>query len=136
MELKNRFQLLDELVEEDVEAHWTKIKEAFTSTCQVVLGEKRVKHKPWITQESLELVETRRTKKLHLNESRTRSQKLKAQEEYNQVAKEVKRSLRRDKEAYLNKLAEKAEKAANSGQMRTLYQTTKTQESSVGQKFQ
>ena len=126
LELKNRFQLLEELVEEDVEAHWTKIKEAFTSTCQVVLGEKRVKHKPWITQESLELIETRRTKKLQLNESRTRSQKLKAQEEYNQVSKEVKRSLRRDKEAYLNKLAEKAEKAANSGQMRTLYQTTKT----------
>ena len=50
---------------------------------------------------------------------------MKAQEEYNQVAKEVKGSLKSDKEAYINRLAEKAEKAANNGQMRTLYQTTK-----------
>ena len=126
LELTNRFQPLAELVEEDVEVHWTKIKEAFTSTCQVVLGEKRAQHKPWITQESLELVEKRRKKKQHVNESKTRSQKMKAQEEYNHAAKEVKRSLQKDKETYISSLAEKAEKAANNGQMRTLYQTTKT----------
>ena len=129
MELSNRFQTLGELIEEDVETHWTKIKEAFTSTCQVVLGDanqSRSQHKPWITQESLELVESRRKKKLQVNESRTRTQKRKAQGEYNQAAKEVKKSLKKDKEAYLNKLAEKAERAANTGQMRTLYQTTKS----------
>ena len=51
---------------------------------------------------------------------------MKAQEEYNHAAKEVKRSLQKDKETYISSLAEKAEKAANNGQMRTLYQTTKT----------
>ena len=47
---------------------------------------------------------------------------MKAQEKEHHVAKEIKGS---DKKTYLNEHAEKAEKAASNGQMRTLYQTTK-----------
>ena len=74
----------------------------------------------------MELIEERRTKKNLVNESRTRLQKLKAQEEYNHIAKKVKGSLKKDKESYIDELAENAEKAASNGEMRTLYQITKT----------
>ena len=126
LELKNRFQALGDLIEDDVDSHWLRIREVFTATCQEELGEKNNQHKPWITQESLELIEERRLKKNQVNESRTRLQKLKAQEEYNQINKEVKGSLKKDKEAYVDGLAERAEKAASNGEMRTLYQITKT----------
>ena len=41
LQLKNRFQLLDDLTEdgENVEMHWKKVKDVFVSTCQDVLGE-------------------------------------------------------------------------------------------------
>ena len=60
MELKNRFQALGDLIEDDVDSHWLRIREVFTATCQEELGEKNNQHKPWITQESLELIEERR----------------------------------------------------------------------------
>ena len=75
-----------------------------------MLGEKRAQHKPWITQESLELVEKRRKKKQHVNESKTRSQKMKAQKDYNDVAKEVKRSLQKVKETYITVLKRRQRK--------------------------
>ena len=55
LELRNRFQPLAELVEEEeeVEVHRTKIKEVFTATCQTVLGhtnQHNKQHKPWITK--------------------------------------------------------------------------------------
>ena len=59
-------------------------------------------------------------KKAAVNNSRTRNEKEAAQREYSDEAKEVKRSIKNDKEAFTN-----AEKAAQGGHMRTLYETTK-----------
>ena len=47
------------------------------------------------------------------------------QNEYKEVNKAVKRKTRKDKRGYIDKLAEEAEAAANTGNMRTLYGTTK-----------
>ncbi|KAK3780057.1 hypothetical protein RRG08_061825 [Elysia crispata] len=92
---------------------------------QEVLGEKDYKHKDWISQESLNRLSERREKKAAVNNSRTRNEKEAAQREYSDAAKEVKRSIKNDKEAFTNELAERAEKAAQGGHMRTLYETTK-----------
>ena len=43
------------------------------------------------------MVESMRKKKLHVSESRTRSQKLKAQSEYNQVEKKSRNLIKRTK---------------------------------------
>ena len=61
-----------------------------------------------------------------MNASRTRGAKADAQEKYRAAAKEVKRSLKHDKEEFTNRLAKKAEEAAAGGHMRILYQATKT----------
>ena len=127
LQLRNRFQPLANLGEDiDVEAHWTKVKEVFTTTCQEVLGEKKREHKEWITQHSLDLIRKRRQLKAEVNASRTRGTRADAQEQYRTAAKDVKRALKQDKEEYTNRMAQRAEEAAAGGHMRILYQTTKT----------
>ena len=112
--LKNRFQPLEHL-DEDTETYWSQVKDSFISTCKEVLGEKDYKHKDWISQESLNRLSERREKKAAVNNRRTRNEKEAAQREYSDAAKEVKRSIKNDKEAFTNDLAERAEKAAQGG---------------------
>ena len=127
LQLRNRFQPLADLEEDiDVETHWTKVKEVFIATCQDVLGEKKSQHKDWISQNSLDLIEKRRELKAQGNASRTRATRADVKEQYRVAAKDVKKSIKRDKEVFTSRLAEKAEEAAAGGHMRILYQTTKT----------
>ena len=59
--LKNRFQVLQELLEEEtIDEQWRKVKESVTTTCREVLGHKKYSHKEWITQGTLEKVAERR----------------------------------------------------------------------------
>ena len=124
LSLKNKFQAL-EVKSRNVEDHWSHVKETLTATCKEVLGEKERKHKEWISQESLEKIAVRRTKKEAVNRARTRTEKETAHQEYTIAAKDVKKNIKKDKEKYLTDLAERAEKAAQSGHTRVLYQTTK-----------
>jgi flagellum-specific peptidoglycan hydrolase FlgJ len=123
--LKNKFQPLEVPEEADIETHWSRVKEAFTASCEEVLGRKEYKHKEWISQSSIDKVANRRMKKEAVNNSRTRAEKETARMEYRQVAKKVKKSIKEDKEKFVNELAERAEKAAQSGHTRVLYQTAK-----------
>lgn len=122
--LKNRFQPLA-LLNDDVEAHWRKIKDVFTTTCEEVLGKQRKTHKEWITQETLDKIKVRRSKKAKVNVSRTRAEREKAQLEYTEAHKEVKKSIKKDKETYMTEMAVKAESAAQNGHLRVLHQTTR-----------
>ena len=124
--LKNRFQLLQDLEETDIEEHWTKIREIFESTCKEELGPKTYKNKDWMTQESLDKVEERKRLKTKINNSRTRAEKLLAQQEYGEKNREVRKAIQKDKNIYLEELAERAEKAAANGHMRIVHQITKT----------
>ncbi|VDP82029.1 unnamed protein product [Schistosoma curassoni] len=108
-----------------MESNWKGIKEAITATCHEVLGHKKHHHKEWITVDTLDKIQERRKKKAVTNTSRTRAQKAKAQAEYAEVSKQVKRSIRTDKRKYVEDLATTAEKAAREGNMRQLYDTTK-----------
>ena len=55
------------------------------------------------------------------------------QTEYKKIDKSVKRKIRRDKRAYIDKLQEKVEDAASRGDMRTLYGITKKLSGDLGQ---
>ncbi|VDP41202.1 unnamed protein product [Schistosoma margrebowiei] len=108
-----------------VEINWKGIKEAITSTCHEVLGHKKHHHKEWITVDTLDKIQERRNKKAAINTSRTRAEKTKAQAEYTEVSKQVKKNIRTDKRKYVEDLANTAEKAAREGNMRQLYDITK-----------
>ncbi|VDP04261.1 unnamed protein product [Schistosoma margrebowiei] len=102
-----------------------KIKEAITSTCHGVSGHKKHHQKEWITVDKLNKIQERRNKKAAINTSRTRAEKAKAQAEYTEVNKQVKRSIRIDKRKYVEDLATTVEKAAREGNLRQLYDVTK-----------
>ena len=56
-----------------------------------------------------------------MKNSRTRSQKSRAQQEYTKINKSVKQEIKRDKQVYLETLADKAQEASRRGNMRELY---------------
>ena len=125
--LKNKYEELQELVEEEhnVISTWQRVKESLSSACQEVLGPKKLHQKEWITADTLEKIEERRKKKAAVNNSKTRATKGKAQEDYAEAHRVVKRSIRKDKKKYVDGLAGDAEQAAYSGNMKTLYDITK-----------
>merc|ERR1711874_757002 len=126
--LKNRLQPLSELIEEEqmgVQEHWTSIKELYNSACKEEIGTRERKHKEWISKESIEKIQQRKEKKTKLNTSKTRLAKRNAQEEYAQANKEVKQSLKADKHKFIEEIAEMAEQAAASGNLKGIYDATK-----------
>ncbi|KAI8514967.1 hypothetical protein Bbelb_075580 [Branchiostoma belcheri] len=130
--LANRFDALrydsdeEEEIEDDIEAEWSTIKEAFTSTCEEVLGKVKRDKKEWMTQETWDKVEERRTLKADIDNSRTRNQKANAMKAYNAADRRVKRSCRKDKRRWFSDIAAEAEVAASKQDMKTLYKITKT----------
>ncbi|VDP62783.1 unnamed protein product [Schistosoma curassoni] len=108
-----------------MEDNWKGIKEALTSMCQEVLGLNKHHHKEWISIEILDKIKERKNKKTAINNSRTRAEKVKAQTEYIEADKKVKKSIRADKKKYVEELAMTAEKAARKENMKQLYDTTK-----------
>ncbi|VDP70518.1 unnamed protein product [Schistosoma mattheei] len=126
--LSNKFQAFHDLLngeETTMESNWKGIKEAITSTCHEVLGHKKHNHKECITVDTLNKIQERKNKKAAINTSRTRAVKAKAQAEYTEVNKQVRRSIRTDKCKYVEDLAMTAEKAAREENTRQLYDTTK-----------
>uniref|UniRef100_A0A183JVT9 V-type proton ATPase subunit G n=1 Tax=Schistosoma curassoni TaxID=6186 RepID=A0A183JVT9_9TREM len=66
----------------------------------------------------LDKIQERRNKKAAINTSRTRAENAKAQAEYTEVNKQVKKSIRTDQRKYVEGLAMTAEKAVIKGYMR------------------
>ncbi|VDO89520.1 unnamed protein product [Schistosoma margrebowiei] len=126
--LSNKFQAFHDLLNGEgatVASNWKGIKEAITSTCHEVLGHKKHHHKEWITVDTLDKIQERRNKKAAINTSQIRAEKAKAQAEYTEVNKQVKRIIRTDKRKYVEDLAMTAGKTVRAGNMRQLYDTTK-----------
>lgn len=121
-----RYNLEDEEEEDDeIETGWSTIKEAYTSTCEEVLGKIKGK-KVWMSQETWEKVEERRKRKADVDNSKTRNQKANAMKVYNKADREVKKSCRRDKRKWISDIATEAEEGASKQDMKTLYRITKT----------
>ncbi|VDP00915.1 unnamed protein product, partial [Schistosoma curassoni] len=102
--LNNRFQASQDILKEEETTIMNSckgIKEVLASTSQEI-------------QES-------KNKKATINNSRTRTDKVKAQSEYTETNKQVKKSTRAEKQKYVEELATTADKAATEGNMRQLY---------------
>jgi len=126
--LKNKFQVLSELLDKEevgIEEHWSTVRDIYNTTCEEELGQKKHQHKEWISKESVDKVQVRRTKKGKLNACKTRVTKAAAHEEYKQASNEAKKSLREDKRKFTESLAETAEEAMIHGDMKRVYETTR-----------
>ena len=125
IKLQNRFELLQTNENDTVEQIWGGIKQAIISTCDDVLGRPPIKRRPWISDNTWQMVEERKKAKQNVNQAKTRQQKQTAAATYTIKANEVKKRLRADKRHYVNTIAEQAEEAAGKGDLKTLYATTR-----------
>lgn len=124
--LSKNAQILQQRIDrKTMDEKWQSIKEAITSTCKEVLGNKKQGQKEWISVGTLEKIQERKRKKAEINSSHTRARKAKAQEQYTEANRIVKRSIRADKRNYMEALAAEAEDAAQNGNMREMYTNIK-----------
>ena len=91
-----------------------------------MLGPKQVHHNEWISAETLKKIEERKRKKAEINNSRRRTGKARAHEEYSHANKIAKKSIKSDKREYKNILPTETEEAAHQGNLRELNTTIKT----------
>ncbi|VDP04571.1 unnamed protein product [Schistosoma margrebowiei] len=95
------------------------MKKAISSTCHEFLSHKKHHHKEWITVDTLDKNQGRKSMMAAMNNSRKRAVKVKSQAEYTEVIKQVKRSIRTDKRKYVEDLAVMAGKTVGEGNMRS-----------------
>jgi ATP-dependent protease HslVU (ClpYQ) ATPase subunit len=110
LQLRNRFQKLGELENEEVEHHWLKVKDAFVKTAKEVLGFRNPTRKDWLSEETWKKTEDRRKIKDKLVSCQTRGRKIELQAEY-ETDHEVKRNARTDRRRWIRELGERAENA-------------------------
>ena len=82
----------------NVEERWKELKEALVGSAEQHLRRKHMAKKMWISDETLELVETKRTAFRSWQEHRTDVEKRK---EYWDLCKKVRQALKDDKEKWL-----------------------------------
>ena len=128
LELRNRFNILNDLDEEDepsVQKQWDTIKETYVEATKKVVGYRKKNNKVWISPGTWKKIEERR--KLKERSLNTKSKRIQEQveAEYKIKDKEVKKSARADKRTYIEEMAQEAEQAAIRGEMSTVYKITK-----------
>ena len=127
LEVKNQFQKLstDELDHPPVEERWNQIKATYCTAAESALGYLKSTDKTWLTRETWKRIEERKTIKSKILNTKSKRMQERLQKEYSSKDKEIKRSARQDKRAYVDKLAEKAETAAQKSELSTVYRITK-----------
>ena len=126
IELRNRFSVLEEqTTDNEIETQWETFKTAYNDSALKVLGPRQKKHQEWISAESWKRVDERKRLKEKINAVRSERIKERLGKEYSDKDKEVKKSMRRDKRKWIDDLAKEAEKAAQTGNMKSVYDVTK-----------
>ncbi|XP_065450154.1 uncharacterized protein LOC135983272 [Chrysemys picta bellii] len=130
LQLKNRFQALADLDEEeghaDVEINKKrdKVTGIYKQSSDACLGYRRKRWKEWITPSTWNAIETRRALKKKVLYTKSQKLKDKYRKQYNQAHQEVKRLVRKDKQHFINNLATYTEDAAVCGEQGTSYKMT------------
>ena len=128
LELRNRFSALTDTSEEtdhDATNKWDTIKKTYVDVATKVLGHKKKNHKEWLTPETWKKIEERKQLKIKMLSTKSARLQQQVQEAYKGKDKEVKKSARNDKRAYVEGLAAEAESAAARGELSTVYKITK-----------
>nr|CAI5822590.1 unnamed protein product [Callosobruchus analis] len=89
-------------------------------------GHRKEKRKGWITDRTGDLIKQRKEKKGELNKNNSTTSRNQLIQEYNQLNKEVRNSVRRDKSKWLGSIAERAEQAAATDSIKELYKSSRS----------
>ncbi|CAH2098177.1 unnamed protein product [Euphydryas editha] len=124
MELRNRFSVLD-TNSTTVDEEWNRIKMVYTETSSVVLGHKTHTREEWMSQETWDLIGQRRELHLNLTASSDEIVQEDLRQQYRQMRKRIYRSTRRDRRVWADGIADGAQRAADSGNLKEMYKATK-----------
>ena len=126
IELRNRYQILSTIPDHNIEEKWEEIKDTYCSTAEKILGFKKNNRKEWLSDETWTKIEERKeAKKRKLQGNQNPEEIQRANEEYSNKDKEVKRAARKDKRKFLEDKANEAQEASNRGDLNTVYKITK-----------
>ena len=130
LKLSNKFAILEaESIDEErsstLEQLNYNLEKAYNETAKEILGNKRTKRKPWISQNAWDLIEQRKEVNKKINGTKSERIKERIRERYRELDKEVKRQIKKDKKTWVDNIAQEAEEAANKHHMKTLYSLTK-----------
>ncbi|KAJ8717892.1 hypothetical protein PYW07_005822 [Mythimna separata] len=126
LELRNRFSGLEE-VADSLDEEWNRIKMAYTETSSVILGHKSShSREDWMSQHTWSLIEDRRNLHLKLLETRNVDERAGLILQYRRIRKAIYRSTRADRRRWADDIADHAQHAANTGNLKELYRSTKT----------
>ena len=109
-----------------MENGWKKIKQDQdqAKTAEKVLGYQSRSNKPWISAESWKKIDDRRDLKRKMDS--TTSERVREQLRNScSTKKEVTKKLEKDQNEWVAKVAEEAQKAAEQGHLKTVYDVTK-----------
>ena len=128
IEVRNRFQALTELEEEEENADHlnNRMENIYVGAAKDVLGIAKRACKPWLRGGTWKKVEKRRQLKLKLESTSSERVKRRIKEQYKGKDQEVKRSAREDKRYWMNEMANTAERAAENGRAGELHRIVKT----------
>ena len=116
--VRNKFEILeDEVMEgesDEIEEECHRIEKCYIEKVKEVLGKKKRKKKPWISEQSWALIEQRSNLRKKIVGTRSERIKQRLKDEYKDVNREVKRQNRTDKRDWADTIASEAETAANS----------------------
>lgn len=131
LELNNRYKALeveygsDDEEIEDIEILNNNLETAFNETAKEILGYRKNKSKPWISQESWALIAERKQINNRIINTRSERTRENLRDQYKGKDKEIKKQIKIDKKAWIDNMAKEAEEAAGKHHMKTLYSITK-----------
>ena len=132
IELRNRISCLADDEANNIADHaqyvendWKKVKQTYQKTAEKVLGFQSRSNKPWISAESWKIIDDRREMKRKMDSTRSERVMEQLRYAYSTKNKEVKKQLKKDKNDWVEKVAQKAQKAAEKGHPKTVYDATR-----------
>uniref|UniRef100_A0A914XEZ9 Reverse transcriptase domain-containing protein n=1 Tax=Plectus sambesii TaxID=2011161 RepID=A0A914XEZ9_9BILA len=119
--MRNRFELLTPSA--NVEAQWTNYRDALTAAAEETIGRRRGTFRErWIQERSWKLIDEQCLAKHVRDQAHGEAKQVIAEECYSNLERQVKRSCRRDKRDWIERITEEAQIAANRNDSKTLYQ--------------
>lgn len=105
---------------------WTSIKTNLQDLCKKTLGYRQSEQKEWISEESWDLIERRRTIKIALTGENDPQTKERYNDEYSSISKLIERQIKLDKKKFYDDKGIEAQTAAEKGDMKELFGITRT----------
>lgn len=109
IELSNRFSALQDLPPQGAEEEWKNMKESIVSAADRHIKRLSRPRRKWISPSTIDLA------------SRSQNARVSGSQQYENLRRQVRNAIRKDKNAYWSALADEAEQAAANGDTRKLY---------------